>query len=122
MGFRVAIILCLGFLAAGCATNRGIVDVRVPETTNPETSATVKIMKVTDRRVFQVKPNSPSIPSLRNDEINDPAITKRALARKRNTYGMALGDILLPPDRTVEHLTREALERGVKGIRLSHRR
>jgi hypothetical protein len=33
----------------------------------------------------------------------------RAIARKRNAYGMALGDILLPEGRTVEAVVEEAI-------------
>lgn len=114
MKTRILAVLCLGLLASGCAAGRGIVDVRVPETVNPETKTFVKIVEVKDRRFFQVDPPSPSIPSLKDNEINDEAVTSRAIARKRNSYGMALGDILLPPDKTVSGLVREALASALK--------
>ncbi|MCK5273341.1 MAG: hypothetical protein KAR37_01740 [Alphaproteobacteria bacterium] len=114
MKIRIIAILCLGFIASGCATNRGIVDVSVPETANPDTTILLKITEVRDRRVFQIKPPVPSIPSLKNDEINDQTITKRAIARKRNTYGMGLGDILLPPGRSVDQLARGVLENALR--------
>ena len=106
--------LCLGFLTAGCALNRGEVAVQVPETANPESTALVKIVEVSDDRVFAIDPPQPSTPSLMNDEIDDPLITSRAVARKRNTYGAALGDILLPQGQTVEALVEDALAKALK--------
>lgn len=114
MNIRIIAVLCLGFIATGCATSRGIVDVRVPETANPDTATLVKITEVRDLRVFQIKPPRPSIPSLKNDEIGDKSITRRAIARKRNSYGMGLGDILLPPEKSVDQLARSALENALR--------
>ncbi|HBA83341.1 MAG TPA: flagellar biosynthesis protein [Verrucomicrobia bacterium] len=104
----------LSFLQVGCATNRGIIDVRVVQPQNPANSQAVKIVTVRDLRVFELKPASASIPSLKNGEINDASITHRAIARKRNGYGKAMGDILLPEGQTVEGLTRDALARAFK--------
>ena len=114
MKIRIVAIVCLGIIASGCATNRGIVDVNVPEAANPAAASLVKITEVRDRRVFQIDPPVPSMPSLKNDEINDPTITERAIARKRNTYGMGLGDILLPPGRSVDQLARGVLENALR--------
>ena len=101
-------------LSIGCATNRGIIDVRVPPATiNPSSGTLVAITKVIDMREFQETPSEPSIPSLKGGEINDETITSRAIARKRNGYGKALGDILLPEGRTVEDLVRETAEKSL---------
>ena len=62
-------------------------------------------------------PNGPRShpPSLQNpEEIHDPAITARAIARKRGGYGNAMADILLPEGRTVEQLVREAVATAVQ--------
>jgi hypothetical protein len=74
----------------------------------------VTIERVTDQRVFELAPSVASIPSLKLGEIDDPEITSRAIARKRNTYGQAIGDILLPPGRTVEQVVEEALIRSFR--------
>jgi uncharacterized lipoprotein YajG len=103
------VLLITGIVLAGCATDREIIDIKVANKARSSATTPVKIVSVADKRVFQLDPRTPSIPSLKNAEINDPRITSRAIARKRNTYGMALGDILLPEGRTVEQLTREAL-------------
>lgn len=100
-------------LGAGCATNRGIVDVRIPAAANPSSGKLVAITKVTDIRKFELAPGEASIPSLKNGEINDKSITARAIARKRNGYGKAMGDILLPEGRTVEDLVGETAEKAL---------
>lgn len=107
-------LIVLIALMSGCATNRGIIDVRVAVPGNQAGGTVVKITSVTDSRVFELKPSEASIPSLKNGEIDNKAITSRAIARKRNGYGKALGDILLPEGRTVEMLTREALTRSFR--------
>jgi len=111
---KFGLVAVTALTLAGCATSRGVLDLQVPELPNPSSSQAIKITDVADRRVFEIKPKRPSIPSLRNDEINDPKITLRAVARKRNGYGAALGDILLPEERTVEQLTREALVNALR--------
>lgn len=101
-------------LATGCATNRGIMDVQIPQTVNPEKGISVKIVRVTDCRVFEKAPRQPSIPSLKDGAIDNKAITSRAIARKRNGYGRALGDIVLPEGRTVEMLITESLTKAFR--------
>lgn len=111
---RTIAILLLGILVTGCAVGRGVLDVRVPEAANPDTTALVKITEVTDRRVFELDPPMPSTPSLKDGEINDRAVTSRAVARKRGGYGNAMGDIVLPEGRTVAQLTREVLAKALR--------
>ncbi len=101
-------------LMSGCATNRGIIDLQVSTLENPQGGALVKISRVTDLRIFELRPSSASIPSLKNGEIDNKAITARAIARKRNGFGKAMGDIMLPEGRTVEMLAREALTRSFR--------
>lgn len=101
-------------LASGCATNRCIMDVQIPQAVNPEKGIAVKIVRVTDSRVFAIAPRSPSIPSLRDKAIDNKAITSRAIARKRTGLGRAMGDIVLPEGRTVEMLITEALTKAFR--------
>jgi hypothetical protein len=109
----VGLLLACG-LATGCATGRGTIDLKPADTANPATGPEIRLVRVSDRRVFQVDPPSPWIPSVMNDEIENTAITSRAIARKRGGFGMALGDIVLPEGRTVVQVTREALSRGLR--------
>lgn len=107
-------VLFAGMVITGCATSRGVLDIQVLDIPNPNSSESVKIVEVSDNRVFEIKPKQPSIPSLKNDEIYDPSITKRAVARKRSGFGAALGDILLPEGRTVEQVTEAALVKALR--------
>lgn len=98
-------------LLAGCATNRAEVDVLRPgDTQTPAPSNGKKVyISAVDDRVFQIKPSSYDIPSLKYDEIDDKSITERAIARKRNNFNMAIGDVLLPEGRTVSELVGNAV-------------
>ena len=105
----------LMFLASGCATGRDIIDVRVPPGGGAPTGPLAYIERVTDQRQFEADPRTANIPSLMNaEEIRNPAITSRAIARKRGGFGKALGDILLPEGRTVMVLVEEALTRALR--------
>jgi|RhiMetdeSRZDD1v2_1073273.scaffolds.fasta_scaffold440359_2 hypothetical protein len=110
----VPLLACL-FVATGCATTRGVIDVPATMGANPPSGPAVRIDRVTDRRVFEIDPRQANIPSLMNDaEIKDPKITSRAIARKRGGFGKALGDILLPEGRTVMQVVEEALTRSLQ--------
>ena len=105
--FGLAVLMVL---VSGCAATRSTLDVTVPRAEVPPGQAHIRITEVTDRRRFEANPRHPSVPSLENpQELNDRGITSRAIARKRNTYGKALADILLPEGRTVAQLVREAV-------------
>jgi uncharacterized lipoprotein YajG len=111
---RLCILAITLFLAGGCATSRSIVDIRVVPGADPINGKPVKIIRVTDSRKFEVAPRTQSIPSLSEEEIKDAGTTSRAIGRKRNTYGKALGDFLLPEQRTVQDLIREAITKALR--------
>jgi uncharacterized lipoprotein YajG len=111
-----AMALAAGLLS-GCAATRSTIDLPVsrPEAARPATQKAVKLVRVSDKRMFELNPSEPSKPSLGNpEEIKDPAITARAIARKRGGFGMALADILLPPGRTVEQVVAEAVASALR--------
>jgi uncharacterized lipoprotein YajG len=91
---------------SGCATSRSVIEVPLPASgeVSKSNGKEIFINSVTDQRVFEVKPREPSTPSLDPDEKQGDDIQLRAIARKRNSYGMGLGDILLPEGKTVESL------------------
>lgn len=99
-------------ITSGCATSRGVLDIPLEQAVNPASGKAIKFMRISDNREFQIDPKQADIPSLKNKEITDSAITSRAIARKRNSYGKALGDILLPEDQTVAGLVEHSLARG----------
>ena len=111
---RYSILPITILFCSGCALTRGELDIRVDLPANPPEGPTVWVAPPTDDRTFEHRPRRPSIPSLKKGEINDPSITSRAIARKRNSFGKALGDILLPEGRTVQELVREAVVQGLR--------
>ena len=111
---KIAILgICIALLH-GCATSRGVIDVNEEVASNPVAGVDVKIVRVDDKRRFEIDPRQANIPSLKNDEIHDKAITSRAIARKRNSYGKAMGDILLPEGETVMDLVKDSLTNGLR--------
>lgn len=111
---RMSFLVALALLASGCATTRGVVEIATEESVNPETGQAVKIVEIVDLRDFQIDPPEADIPSLKNNEIDDPSITSRAIARKRNSFGKAMGDILLPEGQTVMDLVESGLAKGLR--------
>lgn len=110
---KKTILLCLSvMLMAGCATSRGVLDITAePSVVTKSTGhkGIIKFTSVTDNREFQINPRQANIPSLKDNKINDSYITERAIARKRNGYGKALGDIVLPDGETVPQLVEQLL-------------
>ncbi|MHA6639057.1 flagellar biosynthesis protein [Stutzerimonas frequens] len=104
---KSSLLVVLAVSMVGCATSRSVVDVTVPVLTG--TTGQKVVITTIDERAFEAKPRSADIPSLKGGEINDSSITGRAYARKRNGYGMALGDVVLPSGRTVSQLVGSAV-------------
>jgi hypothetical protein len=120
MNNRIFMIVCIGVFCSGCALSRGQIDIPIAKVVNPVSSVIVKFSEINDRRVFEVNPRKANIPSLKEGAPSDKTIKKRAVARKRNSFGAALGDIILPEGRTVEHVIEEALTKALResGIRV----
>jgi hypothetical protein len=114
--------LALVAAVSGCATNRSELSLRPPDAL-PVTAGTpvsgakpIAIRSVRDVRVFEEKPRDPSVPSLGFEGSAQASadVKARAVGRKRNTYGMALGDVLLEPGDTVERRVRAELVKGLE--------
>lgn len=131
MNLRIAPTLglfCL-LLLGGCATSRSVLDVPPPASNTALQSAgkqakEVLVTTVSNQRLFEVNPPSPSIPSLDPAEDQGATIKARAIGRKRNTFGKALGDILLKEGQSVETLTAAAIRQAFaeKGYRVIDRK
>ncbi|MEA2060069.1 MAG: hypothetical protein U9P10_06050 [Thermodesulfobacteriota bacterium] len=110
-------LLFITFLAInGCATNRGVVNLKIPESVNTAepNDKTIYIESVFDKRIFQNNPKTQDIPSLGfgGSEVATSDIKKRAIARKRNGFGKAMGDILLQKGQTVETVIENSLKQA----------
>lgn len=104
-------------LLAGCASSRSVVSLDVPQMAAPvgaDAGPVVRIAKVEDARQFEAAPATPDIPSLSDGNITDKAATSRAFARKRNTYGKAMGDVSLPEGQTVADVVGSAVSAGFR--------
>jgi len=114
---RNLLAVCCLALLGGCATSRSYMRLDVSHSsatvTTPSGKAVV-IDAVKDERRFEDNPGDPSVPSLKSgDEYKLGAEErKRAIARKRNGFGKAMGDILLENGETVETLTHDLVADG----------
>lgn len=96
--------------ASGCATSRSVVPIDGPSASDSRgQNGTIFIESVVDNRTFEEAPRNPSTPSLgfEGSSAASDELKARAIGRKRNGYGKALGDVLLPENQTVEALIRE---------------
>jgi uncharacterized lipoprotein YajG len=102
-------------ILTGCATSRSEIQLAKPSShpTNValSTGPVVVIRSVKDERIFEQRPHNPSTPSLGFEGADNApvALKSRAIGRKRNAYGKALGDVVLQGDQTVESVVRENL-------------
>jgi hypothetical protein len=109
---RIATYSLAASFLTGCVVGRTTVNVSAPQGTNPAMGKYVRIDSVQDKRTFTVKPPSADMASLDPDEDSSDASKARAIGRKRNAYGKALGDVVLPEGKTVSGLVEGALTTG----------
>jgi hypothetical protein len=110
------VLIFLVFSIAGCATNRGYLNVQVDSASLVTPNGKqIYIRSIADNRQFEDKPASADIPSLGFGGVANATIEmkSRAIARKRNGYGKAMGDIMLDEGQSVQKIvyaaTRNAL-------------
>lgn len=100
-------------LLTSCATSRSEILPSNPLATLPSTQPTkprkVFLRSVTDERVFAEESKDPTVPTLGSGGAFQASteVKARAIARKRNTYGTALGDVLLEKSATVADVVEE---------------
>lgn len=115
--WRLLIPLLSMALLGACATNRSYISLAVPDPGTVVSGDKVAVIEsVTDQREFQEDPDEPSTPSLKKGKnyALDAESRKSAIARKRNGYGMAIGDIQLQAPQTVETITRQLVAFGLQ--------
>lgn len=115
---RLACVLPTLLLLGACATDRSYISLTVPAGAVVSASGdkVAVIGTISDRREFQADPDDPSTPSLKKGGkyALDAEGRKGAIGRKRNGYGMAIGDIQLQPPQTVVSITRELVAAGLQ--------
>jgi hypothetical protein len=106
----------IALLSSGCVVGQRTIDLTIPQATSyPKSQGSILVGQVHDERQFANKPSDPSTPSVDGDVTQLNATTKALMiGRQRNGYGMAMGDIALPKDRSVILLTRELLIESLK--------
>jgi len=110
--FTGAFVLLAFALLTGCATSRSEISLGSPQMTPPtveNASGRVAVIRtITDERHFEQDPGDPSTPSLGFEGADKATadIKARAIGRKRNTFGKALGDVLLENGQTVDGVVR----------------
>lgn len=110
---KIAALLMFSTVLFGCVSSRSVVEVQSPQSANGM-GQKVTITAIDERR-FETAPKQADIPSLKNaEEITDKKITDRAIGRKRNSYGMAMGDVLLPEGITVSQLVARSIAEGYR--------
>lgn len=119
------VVLASVAVLAGCATSRSEVSISTPQGNNIQASKNaaaapgqkqVYIRSITDQRVFEAAPKDPSIPSLGFGGAANATddVKARAMGRKRNGYGAALGDVLLPQGQSVTLLVSQQLRSALE--------
>jgi len=111
------VVACVAL--AGCATSRSEIKLGSPETpasaaVSPSRVAVIRSIR--DERVFEQAPRDPSTPSLGFGGADNATadLRARAIGRKRNTFGKALGDVLLEDNQTVEGVIRDNLAAALR--------
>jgi uncharacterized lipoprotein YajG len=115
MSSKIGLLLAAALVMCGCATNRGSMSLKVTPASVTTTAGTpVFIDEIHDNRVFEDKPGDPSIPSLKGGSATSESaeIKAKAIARKRNSFGRAMGDILLEGNQTVVDVMRDLLRQS----------
>lgn len=115
---RLALLAILISLVSACASNRTIA--LMPEQAQAIASAkytkTAIIKVVSDQRIFEDRPKQANIPSLKGGVAASASseLKARAIARKRNGFGKALGDVVLPEGQTVSALVNDRVRNALQ--------
>lgn len=121
------IVLFSSLFLSGCATNRGIVDIKVPlsKETIQDNGKEIYIKLPVNHRKYEKNPIAHNSPSLNPRRTQTGSVKERAFGRKNNGYNQRMGDVLLPRKKSVDRLVQNALqqafvEKGFKIIENEH--
>ena len=112
---RLAAAILCALLASGCVTGRRVVPLEVPEGgASSGERGEIFVGAVEDARTFENKPAAPSTPSITgNVDSLTPEQKQIFIARQRNGYGKAMGDVVLPDGQTVPERMRLLIKAGL---------
>ena len=106
---RLSVVLICS-LSVGCVLGKREVSVKVPFGSHPAVKGQMSIGSIEDARTFQNKTADPSTPSVDGDF---GALTSQQrenhIGRQRNSYGKAMGEVVLPTGSTVTAKMREII-------------
>ncbi|WP_112068624.1 hypothetical protein [Herbaspirillum rubrisubalbicans] len=119
---KAGVLLAVSIVLTGCATSRSEIKLSEPAAAPAATATvatknkTVLLRDVLDERIFEEAPSSPSTPSLGFEGSAKSAaeIKARAIGRKRNGFGKALGDVLLENGLTVSDVMRKNIKSSLQ--------
>lgn len=121
------IVLFSSLFLSGCATNRGIVDIKVPRSKEilQDNGKEIYIKLPVNQRKYEKDPIAHNVPSLNPRRTQMGSVKERAFGRKSNGYNERMGDVLLPRKKSVDRLVQNALqqafvEKGFKVIDDEH--
>lgn len=107
----VLMVVVVAAMASGCAVNRSVLKVAAPEATPSAAGKPALIRTIVDKRVFVDRGTDPNMPSLGEGgwEKHTPEQRSRAVGRKRNSWGKAIGDVFLEEGNSVQQMIRASL-------------
>lgn len=118
MSLRLKLITLTALIfLGGCVTGTRTIEL-TPPTHDGEKKASraIYIGDISDKRIFEAKPASPSTPSVKGDLAKVPKEKLNTLiGRQRNAYGKAMGDVALIEGNTVQKEMRDLLVLGLEG-------
>ncbi len=116
------ILLFSSLFLSGCATNRGIVDIKVPHSKEviQDNGKEIYINLPVNQRKYEKNPIAHNVPSLNPRRTQMGSVKERAFGRKSNGYNQRMGDVLLPRKKSVDLLVKNALQQAFveKGFKI----
>ncbi len=113
MTSKLSLLAFVFLLLSGCtAPPRSVIDISLPSLTQISNANEIEvyISSSEDNRLFEPQSTDFSNPSLNPDAVQGNDINARAIARKSDSDGKGLGDILLPEGKTIEFLISSVLK------------
>lgn len=124
MNFRYIFLVVIfsSFFLSGCATNRGIVRIKVPESKEliQDNGKEIFIKLPVDKRVYEKNPSAHNVPSLNPRRTQTGSVKERAFGRKSDGFNERIGDVLLPRKKSVALLMQKTLRQAFleKGFKI----